>query len=100
MFAKVRKLPICGQADSHQKFQWPSETELRGITLENLAESKLQKFEWHVSGSIWSIQLTMSDGRTSGHIGSRNKLDGSEWFKPGDKVTAIEMLHSPEHAYC
>jgi len=45
------------------------------VTLSNLIESKLSKIEYHVGGSIWSMRLTMSDGRQSPTFGTRNVLD-------------------------
>jgi hypothetical protein len=36
---------------------------MRAFTLDNLTNVKLRQIEWQVSGSLWSIRLTMSDGR-------------------------------------
>jgi hypothetical protein len=100
VFAKVRRLPVCGEENCYQKFSWPSESELRGITLENLAESKLKTFRWHISGSLWSISLEMTDGRCSGQIGKRNELDKEFTFGLNDKITKIELLKTPMNNYC
>lgn len=73
---------------------------MRNITLENLVDRKLQKIEWHCTGSLWSIQITMSDGAISQHIGSRNKLDQVYEFAEDDFIQEIRMLNSPGNKYC
>lgn len=42
----------------------------------------------------------MTDGRTSGHIGTRNKLDQHYTFEKEDVITVIELLGSPGNKYC
>ena len=55
--------------------------------------------EWAASGSLWSIRLSMTDGRSSGHIGTRNNLADFFTFSYQDKVTCVQMLSSPDNKY-
>ena len=64
VFSSIRKLPLSGSpADGTSLFEWPKKSDLRMMTLEELANSKLSKIEYYVGGSVWSVRITMSDGR-------------------------------------
>ena len=88
-FTRVRKLPICGSQLVSNQFEWPSQSELRLITLENLAKSKLKKIEYHTGGSVWSIRITMSDGRQSPIFGTKNCIDTEVTLDPSREINEI-----------
>ena len=54
-FSTMRKLELCGSPLATNNFEWPSPSELRLETLDNLMASKLTKIAFHVGGSIWSM---------------------------------------------
>lgn len=43
--------------------------------------------EWAATGSLWSMRVTMTDGRCSGHIGTRNNLVDMFNFDIKDRIT-------------
>jgi hypothetical protein len=69
------------------------------LTLEDLAASQLQRIQWHVSGSIWSMRMTMCDGRESPVMGGRNACEDQYMFKGDDNVEIIRLLESQDHKY-
>ena len=81
-FSMIRKLPVCGSPILSNSFEWPTQSELRLETLENLALTRLTKIDYHVGGSIWSMQLTMNNGRKSPVFGTRNVLDATLEMDP------------------
>ena len=98
-FQQVRKLPICGSQLINNTFEWPSQSDLRLITLENLQQSKLKKIEYHVGGSLWSMRITMSDGRQSPIFGTKNVIDAQIEFDPNIPINEIHMLSSEQDKY-
>ena len=98
-FCSVRKLQVCGSPVMSNLFEWPSQSELRLETLDNLTASKLTKIEYHVGGSIWSTQISMSDGRQSPVFGSRNVLDQELHLDPNEEIGQIQILQSSDRKY-
>ena len=80
-------------------FEWPSPSELRQETLDNLIQSKLIKLAYHVGGSVWALQATMSDGRQSPVIGTRNVLDAYCELDPDIHIGQIQVLESSDKKY-
>ena len=70
-------------------FEWPTQSELRLETLDNLADSRLCQIDYHVGGSIWSLQLTMTGGRKSPVFGTRNVIDASVQIDPELEIGQI-----------
>lgn len=54
-FSTIRKLELCGSTIQSNLFEWPSPSELRLETLDNLIGSRLTKISYHAGGSIWSM---------------------------------------------
>ena len=69
------------------------------VTLENLAKSKLKKIEYHTGGSVWSIRVTMSDGRQSPIFGTKNVVDAEVTLDPSRDIREIQMLSSDDDKY-
>ena len=67
-------------------FEWPTQSELRLETLENLADSKLCAIDYYVGGSIWSIGLTFTGGRKSPVFGTRNIIDSQVQLDPEKEI--------------
>lgn len=72
---------------------------MRLVTLSELIESKLEKIEYHVGGSIWSLRLTMSDGRQSPIFGTKQVLDAEILLDTRKEVGRIDMLESNDKKY-
>ena len=69
------------------------------MTLENLAKSRLKRIEYHTGGSVWSIRLTMSDGRVSPTFGTKNVVDSYIDIDSSQEINRIEMLGSSDNKY-
>jgi len=69
------------------------------LTLEDLTLSKLRKLEWQSSGSIWSMKLSMSDGRQSPEFGGRNPIDKQLTFTRDNDIKYIMLLQSEDEKY-
>jgi hypothetical protein len=52
-----------------------------------------------VTGSLWSIRLTMTDGRQSPHFGSRNFLTDSCDFGADCQIQQLALLSCPDNKY-
>ena len=85
----MRKLTVCGSQVTSNLFEWPSQSEIRLETLDNLIGSRLTKIDYHVGGFIWSMALTMSDGRRSPTFGSRNVIDAEVRIDPDREIGQI-----------
>lgn len=95
----VRKLTVAGSTVQSNLFEWPTEDEMRRITLSDLRDSNLKRIDYHVGGSIWSMKLGMSDGRTSPVFGSKNVIDDSQEIDPQIRIDRVEMLSSDDGKY-
>ena len=98
-FQTIRRLESIGAPAESNKFEWPNQSDLRLVTLSNLIEARVQKIEYHVGGSIWSLRLTMSDGRQSPIFGTKNCLDQAVFFDEGKHIARIDVLESDDKKY-
>ena len=72
---------------------------MRRITLSDLRDCFLKRIDYHVGGSIWSMKLEMSDGRTSPIFGTKNVIDATQDIDPQIRIDRIEMLSSEDGKY-
>jgi hypothetical protein len=93
-FSSIRKIPLAGSKESHYDYEWPSQTDLRMLTLEKLTQCSVERLDWYAAGSLWSLSIKTVDGRTSPTMGGRNMVNQSFTFREGEQVGAIRMLQS------